>query len=149
MTLLEFANKYKSLGCPINPELMGRVLVTDVSTSTLIWSEDDFLVELYLMHPHATVVKHSHPFENIILFVNGSLAGSREGSEMLAPCNNIFTIGSPLEPNKWHQFVVGSKGATFYNISKWSNTEDKDSAILKYCGEPLGPIHKALLDSNL
>ena len=145
MTLTEFAVSYRTRNCPHDPKLMHRVLVTDVSTSTLVWSEKEFLVELYLMHPNTHVNPHSHPFENIILFMGGSLSGKREGSEEYKLIDIPTAIGQPLAANLCHEFTVGLHGAVFYNISKWEASEQKDSAILKYSGVSLGPIHENLL----
>jgi len=148
MTLTEFAVSYRAKNCPHDPKLMNRVLVTDVSTSILVWSEQEFLVEMYLMHPNTQVNPHSHPFENIVLFINGSLSGRREGSEQYKTLDTIKAIGTPLAANLWHEFTVGADGAVFYNISKWTNPEQKDSAILKYQGTPLGPLHENLLQKH-
>jgi hypothetical protein len=145
MTLTQFAASYRAKNCPHDPKLMNRVLVTDVSTSILVWSEEEFLVEMYLMHPNTHVKPHSHPFENIILFMGGRLSGKREGSEQYNIVDIPTAIGRPLAPNMQHEFTVGSSGAVFYNISKWEASEQKDSAILKYQGTPLGPLHENLL----
>lgn len=150
MNITQFAISYKSRNCPHNHKLMNRVVVTDVSSSVLVWSEDEFLVEMYMMHPSTYVVRHSHPFENIALFISGSIQGFREGGATETPWltdEQSGHIGQPLPPGKWHEFYVGPKGAVFYNISRWDNPEEKDSAIFKYIGEPLGPIHKSLIAS--
>lgn len=146
MTLTDFAVFYRTRNCPHDPKLMNRVLVTDVSTSILVWDESEFLVEMYLMHPNTHVKPHSHPFENIILFIAGSLSGRREGSKEYKTLDIPTAIGQPLAANLWHEFTVGPTGAVFYNISKWQALEQKDSAILKYEGTPLGPLHETLLE---
>jgi hypothetical protein len=148
MTLTEFAVSYRHRNCPHDPKLMNRVLVTDVSTSILVWCESEFLVEMYLMHPNTHVNPHSHPFENIVLFMAGSLSGRREGSEEYKTVDVSTAIGTPLAANLWHEFTVGADGAVFYNISKWDTAEQKDSAILKYQGVPLGPLHENLLQKH-
>lgn len=149
MTLKEFAESYKSRNYPHNPALMNRIILTDVSTSVLVWDEQDFLVELYLMHPNAKVTKHAHPFENIACFISGTIFGKRENQPEYHQMIGTGSIGSSLPAGQWHEFLVGPKGAVFYNISKWNKTDNKDSAIFKYIGEPLGPVHKALLDNNV
>jgi hypothetical protein len=148
MNIVEFAKQYKEMGYPHDHTLMSRVLHTDVSTSTLVYSQGEFLVELYLMHPNVSVVRHSHPFENVALFYSGELIGLRQGGVIPAKLTDVHHgfIGAPLEPNKWHEFKVGPNGCVFYNISRWDNVSEKDSAILKYIGEPLGPLHKKLLE---
>ena len=150
MNITEFAVSYKNRNYPHDYKLMNRVVVTDVSSSVLVWSEEQFLVEMYMMFPSTHVVRHSHPFENLALFINGSIQGFREGGAIETPWMKTEQhgyIGKPLPPGNWHEFNVGPEGAVFYNISRWENVEEKDSAIFKYIGEPLGPIHQSLLAS--
>lgn len=148
MSIREFAERYVKAGCPHNPDLMGQVFLTDVSTSTLVWSEGLFLVEMYLMHPLAVVVPHSHPFENLAVHWGGKLLGRREGS-----IGNWLTdkdrgrIGNPMKAGDWHAFQVGDTGAVFYNVSRWEDAAQMDSATRKYIGKPLGPTHQKTLES--
>lgn len=147
MSITQFAMKYKQLGYPQNPNLMKKVYLTDVSTSTLVWSEGPFLVELYIMHPNAVVVPHTHPFENITILLSGSILGKREGAkEKWLTDKSSGRIGLPLPAGEWHGFDVGENGCCFYNISKWDDPAEMDSATVKYIGEPLGPVHKQTLD---
>lgn len=140
----DFAWLYRERGMPMNPSLMTNVFYTDVSTSVLVWEEGQFLVEMYLMHPNAIVVEHSHPFENCILFVNGAMKGEREGalgeSRWLTEADRGL-IGMLLPPGQWHKFQVGANGCVFFNVSKWYDINGKTSATKKYFGQPLGPIH--------
>lgn len=144
----EFAAHYVSRNYPHNPALMRRVYLTDVSTSTLVWDEGEFLVEMYLMHPLAVVVPHSHPFENLAIHCAGKLLGRRKGviGEWLSDRHRGY-IGSPLPPGTWHAFDVGSTGAIFYNVSRWDDPAQKESATLRYLGEPLGPLHRQTLEA--
>lgn len=149
MLIREFAQDYVSRGCPHNPDLMKKVYLTDVSTSTLVWQQELFLVELYLMHPLAVVVPHSHPFENLAIHWSGKMLGRREGSigRWLTDKDRGY-IGNSLAYGEWHAFDVGDTGAIFYNISQWQSQQDMDSATIKYLGTPLGPLHQTNL-SNL
>jgi len=148
MGISEFARRYKQLNYPHNPAVMRNIYLTDVSTSTLVWDEADFTVELYLMHPNAVVVPHSHPFENISIHISGDLLGRREGIQGgWLKHSDSGHIGPPLPIGVWHAFEVGETGAVFYNVSRWNNLSEKDSATRKYIGEPLGPMHKITLAS--
>jgi hypothetical protein len=143
-----FAWWYRERGYPMNPALMKRVYHTDVSTSTLIWEEGPFLVEMYLMRPNAQVVQHSHPFENCVIFLNGSMRGRREdgtGEPQWLEAKFAECISPTLPAYKWHSFEVGADGCVLLNFSKWANLEDKESATIKYIGDPLGPIHAGQL----
>jgi len=149
MDVKEFAESYKIRKFPFNHELMTRVFYTDISASTLVWSENNFLVEFYLFFPNVYVRPHSHPFINLVLFNSGSLSGARASNPrpLTLTDQDHGRICYPLLPGEEHWFTAGPLGATFYNVSSWSNIEEKDSATLKYGGVPLGPIHKKTLDS--
>ena len=148
MSIREFAQSYLKAGCPHNPALQGRVYRTDVSTSTLVWQDGEYLVEYYLMHPLIEVVPHSHPFDSVTVHVGGKMLGRREGSlgEWLTDRDRGH-VGSVLPANAWHAFMTGDAGAIVYVISRWDDPAEMDSATIKYLGEPLGPMHKATLDA--
>jgi hypothetical protein len=128
---------------------MQRVYLTDVSTSVLVWDEGAYLVEMYLMHPLAKIVPHSHPFENLSVHYSGKILGQREGviGHWLTD-KDSGSFGPPLKPGDWHGFQVGDTGAVFYNISRWDDLGTKQSATLRYLGEPLGPIHQQSLNAE-
>jgi len=127
---------------------MKKVFVTDVSTSTLVMDEDRYLVEMYFMHPMIEVVPHAHPFDSLTIFIGGHLLGRREGmiGHWLNP-RHTGLIGDVLPAGQWHAFQTGEDGAVVYVISSWKDLTEKNSATIKYSGTPLGPIHKATLDS--
>lgn len=147
MSIREFAERYKQLGYPTNPALMRQVYLTDVSTSTLVWDEGEFLVEYYLMHPLVDVVAHSHPFESLTIFMGGNLLGRRE-SFLGRWLNDSHSglICETLAPRAWHAFQSGARGAVVYSVSRWEDPVEKDSATRKYLGEPLGNLHKLTLE---
>lgn len=149
MSITEFARRYASLNYPHDHALMRRVYFTDVSTSTLVWREDEFLVELYFMHPLAKVVAHSHPFENLAIHVGGRILGRR--SDMIGRWltdADRGQIGAPLRAGGEHAFDVGDAGAVFYNVSRWDDPAEQDSATVKYIGEPLGPLHASSIGAK-
>jgi hypothetical protein len=149
MSIREFAQQYVAKGYPHDPRLMRRVYLTDISTSTLVWDEGEYLVELYFMHPLAVVVPHSHPFENLSVHYTGKIFGQRKGviGRWLTDKDH-GCFGIPLAPGDWHSFQVGDTGAVFYNISRWDDCSLKDSATVKYLGEPLGPLHRETLQRS-
>jgi hypothetical protein len=150
MDIVNFANKYKKLKFPHNRTISKRVFVTDVSTSILVWDEGPFLVEQYLMHPNKIIVPHSHPFDNLVIFYSGSMIGYREGystSSWLTD-DNYGDVGQVLPSGKWHSFETGKYGAVLYNISYWRDLSEKNSATIKYTGNPLGPLHAEELEKQ-
>lgn len=147
MNIQEFARDYKDAGYPSNPGLMRKTYLTDVSTSTLVWDEGEFLVELYFMHPLVKVVPHSHPFESVAIYIGGAIKGRREAAfgDWLNS-QSAGDISSTLQIGDWHAFETGADGVVLYSISKWADQAQKESATLRYVGKPLGPVHKATLD---
>lgn len=144
MNIEEFAISYKSRNYPINPKLMTKVYLTDVTTSTLIWDEDRFLVEFYFVHPNIKVVPHSHPFDSIIIHNSGELDGGRGNDTtktLLLTDKDHGRISRVLPAGTNHFFTTTMNGASFYSISSWDNYLEKDSATVKYTGAPLGPVH--------
>lgn len=144
MNIEEFALLYKARNYPINPKLMTKIYLTDVSTSTLVWDEDKFLVEFYLVHPNIKVIPHSHPFDSIIIHNSGELNGGRgnDPTKMVLLTNKDHgRISRVLPAGTNHFFVSSINGASFYSISSWDDQSEKDSATVKYTGAPLGPIH--------
>jgi hypothetical protein len=127
---------------------MRRVFLTDVSTSTLVWREDRYLVELYFMHPLIDVVQHSHPFESLTIFMGGHLLGRRKSflGRWLNDSNS-GTICETLPNGAWHAFQSGENGAVVYSISRWDDIAQMDSATRKYIGDPLGPTHQKTLEA--
>ena len=149
MSIREFARQYVAKDYPHNPQLMRRVYLTDVSTSVLVWDEGDYLVELYFMHPLVTIVPHSHPFENLAVHYSGKILGKREGviGQWLTD-KDRGSFGYSLKQGDWHAFQTGDTGAVLYNISRWDDVSMKDSATVRYLGEPLGPKHQESLQAQ-
>ena len=144
MDLEKFTRLYKAKNCPVNTALCKKVYYTDVSSSTLVWSEEQFLVELYYINPNVIIVPHAHPFESVTLFCGGSMLGMRDGalSSNWLTNEDSGTIGPVLPKNVRHWFETKEEGAVFYVISKWDTISEKNSATVKYIGNPLGPIHE-------
>jgi hypothetical protein len=142
----EYARRYAALNYPHNPQLMRKVYFTDVSTSTLVWKEGEYLVEYYLMHPLIEVVPHAHPFESITIHIGGKMLGRREGviGEWLTD-KHAGHIGGILPAGAWHAFSTGDTGAIVYVVSRWDDPAEMDSATIKYLGAPLGPMHEQSL----
>lgn len=146
-TLREFARRYAALNYPHNRALMRRVYFTDVSTSTLVWDEDEFLVEMYFMHPLVHVVPHAHPFDSITIHIGGKMLGRREGviGRWLTD-RDCGHIGDVLPNGAWHSFDTGDTGCVVYVVSRWEDPAQKESATIRYIGDPLGPMHKQQLE---
>lgn len=148
MNIRTFAEWYKDNNYPHDHRLMNRVVHTDVTTSVLVYSKDEFIVELYFVHPNVQLVPHTHTFENLVIFISGELTGTREGNIVEGKkltFKDSGLIGTPLPPGQWHSFRSGDRGCVFYNVGRYEDIAQKDSAVFEYIGTPLGPIHAKLL----
>jgi len=148
MPLREFAERYQRLNYPHDHSLMSRVYYTDVSTSTLVWREGEFLVEYYLMHPLVNVVPHAHPFDSVTVHIGGKMLGRRDGviGHWLTD-KDAGHISGVLPKGEQHSFDTGDTGCVVYVISQWDDPAEMDSATVKYLGQPLGPRHASSLAS--
>lgn len=138
---------YKNMhGIPGN-----RIFVTDMSASTLVWAEDNVIIEHYFLFPDTEVPLHYHLFDNQMIFISGSMVAYR-GSESnkidsfnLSYEKNKDHISSIIPAGKSHGFKVGPDGAIIYNIQIWpSSVANPISAAIEYIGPGMGPIHEEL-----
>jgi hypothetical protein len=133
-----------------------RIFVTDSSTSTLAWVEDNVVIEYYMLHPNKVIPMHSHPFRNQLIFLGGDMVVRRQNnidSEDFTASpltdRNIGKLSSVCPANYKHGFRVGPRGAWIYNIQIWENeVKDPLSAALVYTGTPMGPEHEKLISST-
>jgi hypothetical protein len=152
MNLFEFACWYKESGYPRNSNpWTGKVFVTDVSSSSIIYVQDQFTVEEYHMFPNAHAPGHSHPVDTLTIFLGGELSGTRllgsgTFSTPMQPPNN--SVGGVLRKGDTHGLTSGSTGATMFTIFDWDNLTKRNSGIIEYYGPSLGPIHDQLLSQR-
>lgn len=151
MSIREFAESYKQRGFPRNThEWTGKVVVTDVSASSLIYVDGCYTVEEYFLFPGCNVPLHSHPCDTITVFLGGqffgvSIGGSGSGSKKYAAAD-YGAIGGVLNAGDKHGALIGEGGAVSLVIARWPSLESRDSAAIQWYGEPSGPVHQALLE---
>jgi quercetin dioxygenase-like cupin family protein len=148
MTYLEhFAKLF--LSGEIKPnvnEFSGQVIVTDSTSSTIIFANGYFMVEQYHLFPNTTTPQHSHPFSSLTVYQGGELTAKRNNNkEYIYSDKDCYDVGSELPPGEQHGFTVGARGATVLVFSQWTTLKDRMSAVLKYQGTAMGPKHEQLL----
>lgn len=163
-TLQEFAQWYTDNKYPIRVPENARVFVTDVSYSCCIFRHDCYQVEIYLGSPNFISSKHYHPFDQLIIFLGGHLAGTRgtettkqpyresgqkihENSSAELPHKDAYKIGSVLTTDQWHEVCSFDQGFIFLNCQKWYDKTKMTSAVVEYNGDPLGSLHQDLIKS--
>jgi hypothetical protein len=145
-TLSDFTKWYVDNNYPIVVPANVQVFPTDVSYSICVFRHDVYQVELYIAKPEFMSSKHSHPFEQQIIFLGGDMWGNRENGRLQhLDDKDKYNVGHVLPPNHWHQVGSGMQGFVFFNCQKWPTTKMMTSAVVEYGGESLGPLHKKIL----
>ena len=153
MSLREFSLDYKVRGYPRNQHAWsGKVVLTDVSSSSLVYVENLFTVEEYFLFPNSTVPLHSHPCDTVTIFLGGSffgfsIGGSSTGSRKYTNAD-WGEVGHVLRAGDQHSALIGNNGAVSLVVTMWPDKVALNSAAIAWYGEPSGPMHKKLLDSS-
>ena len=154
MALREFSLKYKQQGYPRNLHAWtGKVTVTDVSASSLVYVDGLYSVEEYFLFPNCNVPLHHHPCDTVTIFLGGSfygfrIDGSRTDSKQYT--NTDFGhVGGILDSGDTHGALIGNGGAVSLVVAQWESLEQMNSAAIEWYGEPSGPIHAKLLGQKV
>lgn len=145
-SLNEFTQWYIDNNYPILVPDNVQVYPTDVSYSVCVFRHDVYQVEMYIAKPDFMSSKHSHPFEQQIIFLGGDMWGNRQNGRLQhlsdKDKNNVGVI---LPANQWHQVGSGNQGFVFFNCQKWPSAEMMTSAVVHYNGDALGELHKIII----
>jgi hypothetical protein len=151
-TVKEIVDSFQESGYKPLPNIPGnRVFVTDMSASTLVWAEDNVIIEHYFLYPNTKVPLHHHPFDNQMIFVSGNMVAYRTLESggidpvRLTEEKDKDRLSGIIPAGKSHGFKVGPEGAIIYNIQIWPDAVDNPiSAAIEYIGPGMGPIHEEL-----
>jgi len=129
-----------------------RVFLTDQTCSTLVWHEENVVIEYYMIFPNVETPLHHHPFDNQIIFIGGELTGIRRDpktgiiTESTAYDKDSNMVGTLCPAEHEHSFRSGPTGAVFYNFQFWPDTVTNPlSAAIQWIGPAMGPIHDAAM----
>lgn len=148
MTTEEIISKFRARRYVPMPDIPGnRIFITDHSASTLVWAEDNVVIEHYMLFPNIEVPLHSHPFINRLLYFSGDYTayivnntGMRFEKTFVDTDKHFIMPEEPM--GQLHGSKTGPRGATMYNIQIWPKTVTNPlSASLEYFGPSIGPVH--------
>lgn len=154
MTAKEFAKLWQDSGYVHRVPDDAKAYVTEHSYSFPIFRQGNFQVEHYIVRPNVTSTKHYHPFEQVIIFLGGTLEGRRgtdlsEESEWRKLEHKDFgRISRALLPTQWHQIRSSDYGFSFYNVQKWPDNMQITSAVVEFRGDLLGPEQQELISKE-
>jgi hypothetical protein len=145
-SLSEFTDWYSANNYPIRVPDNVQVFPTDVSYSVCVFRQDVYQVEMYIAKPDFMSSKHSHPFEQQIIFLGGDMWGNRQNGKLQHLSDkDKFKKGDILPPDCWHQVGSGMNGFVFFNCQKWPSVQHMTSAVVEYNGDELGPLHNKII----
>lgn len=159
--LEQFTKWYIDNNYPFRPPAGEPVYVTDYTHSTIIFREDRYQVELYLMSPNWETPSHSHPgVEHKIIFINGTISGTRNGKivddssiwhNLAKEDGTCVIMGNytDFDPEDWHSVKLGDKGGFVLVTQKWEEGLKMTSQSVHYVGEPIGPEHEKYIDKDI
>lgn len=156
--LNEFASWYVKSGYPIRPPFEDPVYITSISYSYVLFRDQEYQAELYLVKPNASSPEHSHPgVENIIIVLGGEVSTTHNGvlqdySEAYnEPSVNgtnklLGLIGPKLTDKDTHSLIAGNKGGAFLSIEKWPKGQKPTSVTINWKGDPVDSEHQSIIE---
>ena len=157
-SLEDFATWYRDAGFPLMPPYDTKVYVSDITYSTIVFRRGKYQAELYFVAPNSEIAMHTHDHESMFVLLAGSMEGYREGGsgtsrlgkrytgdgvDGVDPDYGTFADISVIGEN--HGLRTLEHGCAFYNLERWAENIVPTSAIEAYIGEPMGPIHEAVM----
>lgn len=129
-----------------------KFFYTDNTASTLVWVEENVVIEYYFLFPNLVTPLHSHPFANQMIYICGDLTAYRKSEEGYRvkefAASDAHKLSSIMPIGHEHGFKVGAAGAIIYNIQIWPDgITNPISAAVEYFGKPMGPKHNQLLET--
>lgn len=157
-SLKQFAEWYIDNNYPIRVPENATIYPTDVSYSCCVFRQDVYQVEIYLAKPNFKSSAHSHPFEQLIIFLGGHLSGASQANPIVGslgspinaqssktmPHKDFGRVSNILTPGNWHEITAHSQGFIFFNLQRWPDVKTMTSAVVEYNGDSLGVLHDSI-----
>ena len=157
-TLEEFAQWFKDNGYPMRVPANMQIYVTDSTYSCIVFRQDVYQAELYMIAPCKKSSPHSHDFENLPIHMGGHVTvwtrSPWQWGDLCHPLSNITDnsphpesekLGMNLKIGESHNIDTHEQWCLMYVIQKWNDEEDMTSAVIHYIGQSMGPIHSEIL----
>lgn len=156
----EFTKWYQDNDYPFKPPAGDTIYITDHTLSSIVFREERFQVELYMMGPNWESPNHGHPgIEHRIIFLNGTVGGSKNGvyyndstpwcdKAREDGCNILFGVSNDFCGEDFHQVHIGHRGGLIAITQHWAEGLEMSSQSVQYTGEPIGPEHGPRIQLN-
>ena len=160
-SLNSFAQWFKENDFPMRVPANMQIYITDNSYSCVVFRQNVYQAELYMIAPNKVWHKHSHDFEHLWIIIWGRVLWQTQHNP-IGNVTNPIPIGlwkNESHPDsgkiwenllrwEWHNIDTFNQGCLMYVLQRWDSEEDMTSAIIWYIWEPMWPIHKEVLLMN-
>lgn len=145
-SLQDFAQWYKKSHYPVRPPQDSVVTVTDISTSSVVYRNANYQVELYMVKPNTNTPTHGHPgVENLIMYISGDINYVHNGTNISLDTQSHTPV---LKDGDTHALFSGPRGAVFYSIEKWPEQATPSSLVNVWDGPAVGAQHEKIRQST-
>ena len=135
-TLEEFADWYMANKMPLRIPEDSHVYGTEFVTSYIMFRQDVYQVEMYVVKPNISTGLHSHPGVELFMCQIGSMH----------PGITWGKYTPTLHSGEYHDADFHSmNGAIFLTFQKWEDKSKMTSVSVHWKGKTDGPVHEALI----
>lgn len=141
--IAEFTKWYIQAGMPFNLTRNAEVFISDDATSSCVYRDGRFQVELYLIHPSPIIPEHEHPGVEAIE-VNLFTALNDPNMRDLEYLNSIT-----LRANQSHGNTIRAQAMTegfvLLSAQHWLGSVPMSTIGSMWKGPTVGPLQEALI----
>ncbi len=150
----DFLDKAPVIGCV---PLHGAVSYIEGVTSVLMYRQDQFQVQMFIVPPNYIIPAHTHPnVDSIEVYVGGDINFTLNGEARNSDRLQVDEFGCSVarggvvrvQPNDRHGGIFGPSGGVFLSIQHWLNGVKPHCVAADYSGPVMGPDHLAKVVSG-
>lgn len=144
--VIDFACWFYKNGRPHKPPKEMRIFRTDSASSTCIYRDGRYQVELYLIDHDAPVPRHQHPGVDAVELDQRHLRSLDIGDDAMF-MEQIRQFA--LFKGEWHGAGIEAKakdgGHYLTSCQYWHDDIPMNTISVRWLGQTVGPIHDALI----
>lgn len=133
-TTEEFAKWYTDNGLPFQPPVGVEVFLSDDATAFCMYRNEQFQVELYLVHPQPNVPTHEHPGVEVI-----EVAVTHTAVNLIPVLKSGQSHGTGIKEK------ANTAGYPLISIQRWHPKLTPTTVAAQWKGKTAGPIHEELI----
>lgn len=142
--VVDFAEWYYKKGCPQKILSDLTVYRTDSASSTCVYRDGRYQVEVYLIDQQAPVPKHQHPGVDAVEIDQGAIQSLTDANQIRSELERLA-----LYKDQWHGngIMDRAKHSGYYLTScqYWHDDRPITTISGRWVGNTVGPKHDALI----